>query len=78
MIACEKRRELEVIPPYKIVVVRTYILNFLTHCPPRVVCKQIGCCKDLINYREPLVHALKVINPKINTPPPHMMHESPI
>ena len=31
----KKRRELKVIPPYKIVIVRTYILNFLTHCPPR-------------------------------------------
>ena len=30
MIAREKRKE-KVIPPYKIVVVRTYILNFLTH-----------------------------------------------
>ena len=26
---------LKVEPPYKIMVVRTYILNFLTHCPPR-------------------------------------------
>ena len=34
----KKRRELEVIPLYKIVVVRTYILNFLRHCPPRVRC----------------------------------------
>jgi hypothetical protein len=33
MIACEKKN-LEVIPPYKIVVIRTYILIFLTHCPP--------------------------------------------
>jgi hypothetical protein len=28
------KKKLEVIPPYKIVVVRTYILIFLTHCPP--------------------------------------------
>ena len=34
MIACEKKRELKVIPLYKIVVVRTYILKFLTHWPP--------------------------------------------
>ena len=32
MIACGKK--LKVIPPYKIVVVRTYILDFLTHWPP--------------------------------------------
>ena len=31
----KKRWELKVIPPYKIVVVRTYILKFLTHWPPR-------------------------------------------
>jgi hypothetical protein len=31
MIALEKRKKKKVIPPYKIVVVRTYILNFLTH-----------------------------------------------
>ena len=30
----KKRREVEVIPPYKIVVVRTYILNILAHWPP--------------------------------------------
>jgi hypothetical protein len=31
MRAREKRKEKKVIPPYKIVVVCTYILNFLTH-----------------------------------------------
>ena len=32
MIACEnKSKKLKVIPPYKIVVVRTFILKFLTH-----------------------------------------------
>ena len=36
MIACEKKWELKVIPPYKIVVVRTYILKILTHWPPQV------------------------------------------
>ena len=35
MIACEnKSKKLKVIPPYKIVVVRTFILKFLTHWPP--------------------------------------------
>jgi hypothetical protein len=34
MISCEKKTKLEVIPPYKIVVVHTYILIFSTHCPP--------------------------------------------
>ena len=32
MVACEKK--LKVIPPYKIAVVRTYILTFVTHWPP--------------------------------------------
>ena len=36
MIACEKK--LKVILPYKIVVVRTYILNFLTQWPPKYLC----------------------------------------
>ena len=31
---CKKKRELKVIPFYKIEVVRTYILNILTHWPP--------------------------------------------
>jgi hypothetical protein len=31
MIAHEKMKEKKVIPPYKIVVARTFILNFLTH-----------------------------------------------
>ena len=36
MIACEKNKRIESDTPYKIVVVRTYILNILTHKPPRV------------------------------------------
>ena len=35
MIACDFYFYLKVIPPYKIVVGRTYILKFLTHSPPR-------------------------------------------
>ena len=35
MIACGKKEEVEVIPPYKIVVVRTWILKFLHSDPPR-------------------------------------------
>jgi hypothetical protein len=31
MLACEEKKENKVILPYKIAVVRTYILNFLTH-----------------------------------------------
>jgi hypothetical protein len=31
MLARGKKKEKKVIPPYKIVVVRTYIFNFLTH-----------------------------------------------
>jgi hypothetical protein len=31
------KKKLEVIPPYKIVVVRTYILIFYTHWPPRAL-----------------------------------------
>ena len=34
MIACGKKEEVEVIPPYKIVVVRTCILKFLHSDPP--------------------------------------------
>ena len=34
MIACGKIEEVEVIPPYKIVVVRTCILKFLHSDPP--------------------------------------------
>jgi hypothetical protein len=34
MIACGKEEEVEVIPPYKIVVVRTCILKFLHSDPP--------------------------------------------
>jgi hypothetical protein len=34
MIACGKEEEVEVIPPYKIVVVRTCILKFLHNDPP--------------------------------------------
>jgi hypothetical protein len=34
MIACGKKEEVEVISPYKIVVVRTCILNFLHSDPP--------------------------------------------
>jgi hypothetical protein len=34
MIACGKKKEVEVIPPYKIVVVRTCILKFLHSDPP--------------------------------------------
>jgi len=36
MIACGKKEEVEVIPPYKIVVVRTCILKFLHSDPPVV------------------------------------------
>ena len=34
MIACGKKEEVEVIPPYKIVIVRTCILKFLHSDPP--------------------------------------------
>jgi hypothetical protein len=46
MIACGKKEEVEVIPPYKIVVVRTCILKFLHSDPPVPVstrrCPAIG------------------------------------
>ena len=45
MIACGKKEEVEVIPPYKIMVVRTCILKFLHSDPPVV---QISF--SLVNY----------------------------
>ena len=38
-----KKKEWKVIPPYKIVVVCTYILNFLTHWPPCDPYEGISC-----------------------------------
>ena len=44
MIACGIRKELKVIPPYKIVVVHTYTLNFLTHSPPSISGQPPNAC----------------------------------
>ena len=42
------KEKLKVIPPYQIVVVRTYILNFLTQCPPPLRIWQIK--KEVLSF----------------------------
>ncbi len=49
MIACGKIEEVEVIPPYKIVVVRTCILKFLHSDPP------VGAIHEILHFAS-MVH----------------------